>query len=617
MRMDAKKIDYKDIGFLCGLEIHQRLLTEHKLFCKCPAVINLSSPEVKITRRQRAVAGELGNIDMSASFEEKKSRDFVYAINGNNACLVDIDEEPPGEINRDALLTALSMADALSMKIPYEVQPMRKGVVDGSNPSAFQRTMVVGLDGSIKLHGRTLRIPSISLEEESAGIIKTEQGVAEYDCQRIGIPLIEIDTDQYIKDPEEAKEAALYIGKMMRITGRVQRGIGSIRQDVNVSISDGARVEIKGLQEVAYLDRYVENEVLRQIALTEIKKELKRRRAKVEKAKSLTRILKETKSRLISSNLQSGGAVYGFKLEGFGGLLGKEVNPDRRLGTEISDYAKMAGVKGLIHSDEKLSDYGITSAEEKAIREELGAKKNDAFIIITGEGAQVENAIFYTAGRAKGAIEGVPSETRGVHDTKLFTTKFLRPIPGGARMYPETDVLPVTIEKRVREEAHTISPDIERTLSEFKRELGSEELANQMLASYRLDLYKKLSSETKAEKKFIANILLQKFVELSRNGYKTDSIEEAELVKAFKEYASGQITKKGVEELIKGLAEGGKTSEIIYKSHLKKKTMAEIKQIIEGIKRREPSIPKERIISRVMAEYGTVVDGGEVKDMVE
>jgi glutamyl-tRNA(Gln) amidotransferase, subunit E len=617
MRMDAKKIDYKDIGFLCGLEIHQRLLTEHKLFCKCPAVINLSSPEVKITRRQRAVAGELGNIDMSASFEEKKSRDFVYAINGNNACLVDIDEEPPGEINRDALLTALSMADALSMKIPYEVQPMRKGVVDGSNPSAFQRTMVVGLDGSIKLHGRTLRIPSISLEEESAGIIKTEQGVAEYDCQRIGIPLIEIDTDQYIKDPEEAKEAALYIGKMMRITGRVQRGIGSIRQDVNVSISDGARVEIKGLQEVAYLDRYVENEVLRQIALTEIKKELKRRRAKVEKAKSLTMILKETKSRLISSNLQSGGAVYGFKLEGFGGLLGKEVNPDRRLGTEISDYAKMAGVKGLIHSDEKLSDYGITSAEEKAIREELGAKKNDAFIIITGEGAQVENAIFYTAGRAKGAIEGVPSETRGVHDTKLFTTKFLRPIPGGARMYPETDVLPVTIEKRVREEAHTISPDIERTLSEFKRELGSEELANQMLASYRLDLYKKLSSETKAEKKFIANILLQKFVELSRNGYKTDSIEEAELVKAFKEYASGQITKKGVEELIKGLAEGGKTSEIIYKSHLKKKTMAEIKQIIEGIKRREPSIPKERIISRVMAEYGTVVDGEEVKDMVE
>jgi glutamyl-tRNA(Gln) amidotransferase subunit E len=617
MRMDAKKIDYKDIGFLCGLEIHQRLLTEHKLFCKCPAVINLSSPEVKITRRQRAVAGELGNIDMSASFEEKKSRDFVYAINGNNACLVDIDEEPPGEINRDALLTALSMADALSMKIPYEVQPMRKGVVDGSNPSAFQRTMVVGLDGSIKLHGRTLRIPSISLEEESAGIIKTEQGVAEYDCQRIGIPLIEIDTDQYIKDPEEAKEAALYIGKMMRITGRVQRGIGSIRQDVNVSISDGARVEIKGLQEVAYLDRYVENEVLRQIALTEIKKELKRRRAKVEKAKSLTRILKETKSRLISSNLQSGGAVYGFKLEGFGGLLGKEVNPDRRLGTEISDYAKMAGVKGLIHSDEKLSDYGITSAEEKAIREELGAKKNDAFIIITGEGAQVENAIFYTAGRAKGAIEGVPSETRGVHDTKLFTTKFLRPIPGGARMYPETDVLPVTIEKRVREEAHTISPDIERTLSEFKRELGSEELANQMLASYRLDLYKKLSSETKAEKKFIANILLQKFVELSRNGYKTDSIEEAELVKAFKEYASGKITKKGVEELIKGLAEGGKTSEIIYKSHLKKKTMAEIKQIIEGIKRREPSIPKERIISRVMAEYGTVVDGEEVKDMVE
>ncbi len=617
MRMDAKKIDYKDIGFLCGLEIHQRLLTEHKLFCKCPAVINLSSPEVKITRRQRAVAGELGNIDMSASFEEKKSRDFVYAINGNNACLVDIDEEPPGEINRDALLTALSMADALSMKIPYEVQPMRKGVVDGSNPSAFQRTMVVGLDGSIKLHGRTLRIPSISLEEESAGIIKTEQGVAEYDCQRIGIPLIEIDTDQYIKDPEEAKEAALYIGKMMRITGRVQRGIGSIRQDVNVSISDGARVEIKGLQEVAYLDRYVENEVLRQIALTEIKKELKRRRAKVEKAKSLTMILKETKSRLISSNLQSGGAVYGFKLEGFGGLLGKEVNPDRRLGTEISDYAKMAGVKGLIHSDEKLSDYGITSAEEKAIREELGAKKNDAFIIITGEGAQVENAIFYTAGRAKGAIEGVPSETRGVHDTKLFTTKFLRPIPGGARMYPETDVLPVTIEKRVREEAHTISPDIERTLSEFKRELGSEELANQMLASYRLDLYKKLSSETKAEKKFIANILLQKFVELSRNGYKTDSIEEAELVKAFKEYASGKITKKGVEELIKGLAEGGKTSEIIYKSHLKKKTMAEIKQIIEGIKRREPSIPKERIISRVMAEYGTVVDGEEVKDMVE
>ncbi|MDE1811125.1 MAG: Glu-tRNA(Gln) amidotransferase subunit GatE, partial [Candidatus Micrarchaeota archaeon] len=292
---------YKQIGFMCGLEIHQRLSTKEKLFCSCPTNIlgKGATPSSSISRYQRAVAGELGSVDLSAEFEEGRNRKFNYNIYDGNVCLVELDEEPPHELNREALEAALSFASALKMRIVNELQPMRKEVVDGSDPSAFQRSIFIALDGAISVDGIRINIPSMFLEEESSGIGANEEQSITYNTDRLGVPLIEIDTDPYIPDPATAKKVALHIGTMLRISGKVQRGIGSIRQDVNVSIKGGARVEIKGVQDLDLIDSFLENEILRQQNLITIKAKLSTAKAHVMEPVELTHMFKATKVEII------------------------------------------------------------------------------------------------------------------------------------------------------------------------------------------------------------------------------------------------------------------------------------------------------------------------------
>ncbi len=296
---------YKSVGFMCGLEIHQRLATAHKLFCSCPATLANESDKLlaEVSRYQRAVAGELGSVDRSAEFEEAKNRRFNYKVRDKHTCLVEIDEEPPHNINSEALKIALAMGTAMKMKFVDELQPMRKEVVDGSDPSAFQRTTLVGIDGTIEVDGHKINMPTLFLEEESSGIVSASEDGIIYDTDRLGIPLLEIDTDAYIPNAAAAKSIALYIGTLLRVSGAVQRGIGSIRQDVNVSIKGGARVEIKGLQEVDKLDKFVDNEITRQLKLLEIKDELVKAGASVDAPIDLTEMLKKSTVRIVINQL--------------------------------------------------------------------------------------------------------------------------------------------------------------------------------------------------------------------------------------------------------------------------------------------------------------------------
>jgi glutamyl-tRNA(Gln) amidotransferase subunit E (EC 6.3.5.7) len=62
---------------------------------------------------------------------------------------------------------------------------------------------------------------------------------------------------------------------ILRSTGKVKRGLGTIRQDINISIREGARVEIKGVQELDLIAEVVRREVCRQVSLLEIREELK------------------------------------------------------------------------------------------------------------------------------------------------------------------------------------------------------------------------------------------------------------------------------------------------------------------------------------------------------
>lgn len=258
-----EKIDYKKLGFKCGIEIHQQLET-HKLFCKCPSLVNDDSkPDIIFERTLKAVAGETGKIDIAAKFEQSKNKRYIYEACKTSSCLIEYDEEPINKVNMDALKTALEIALLLNAKIIDYIQFMRKTVVDGSNVSGFQRTALIAVDGYIETSKGKVGIETICLEEEAAKKIEEKEYHVKYRLDRLGVPLIEIATDASIKDNEHAKEVASKLGMILRSTNKVKRGIGSIRQDINVSIKGKSRVEIKGFQDLKSIPLIIHNEVLR------------------------------------------------------------------------------------------------------------------------------------------------------------------------------------------------------------------------------------------------------------------------------------------------------------------------------------------------------------------
>lgn len=604
---------YKKLGFKCGLEIHQRLATKEKLFCSCNAGIFGDKKVDQIVRTQRAVAGELGATDVAARFESGRGRVFVYNTFRNTTCLVDVDEEPPHELNREALETALLVTASFNASAPEEVEPMRKEVVDGSNPTAFQRTMLVGYDGSLELGGKEIGIPFIYLEEESSGIEGTSESRVTYNTERVGVPLVEVDTDPVLSTPEEAQEAALKIGLVLRLTNRVQRGIGTIRQDVNVSIRDGARVEIKGFQELEMMDVVIENEVERQLKLLEIGEELRKRKAKVGKVVDLTELFKATEARVIRENLKDEGVVLGARLEGFGKLVGKEINPNRRLGSELSDYAKVAGVKGIIHSDEELGSYSISKEETAEVEKKLRMKGNDAFIIIAGPGARARLAMERALWRAEHALRGVPVETRVV-DSKLSITRFLRPLPGGARMYPETDARPVEVNLSEYESIKQRVPRIEESRKRLEMELGNRQLSEQMLKSAQLQTYNMIVSEAGTTPMVVASFLLEKMKDMRRSGVEVDRISKELLVYIFSKYTKKEITKVGIEEVLRALptSERG-VEEIIEKRNLKRISGERLKELVKGFR----GTDKKKLMGEIMSRYRTNVDGDELSSILK
>ncbi len=614
---------YKSIGFMCGLEIHQRLNTREKLFCSCTSkpIEDDEKPEASIIRYQRAVAGELGKIDAAAKIEEGKKKAYHYNIFKNNTCLVDIDEEPPHQMNKDALGIALSLAAAFQMHIFKELEPMRKEVVDGSNTSAFQRTTIVGLDGRIKVNGHDVLIPSMMLEEESAGIVSNGEDEAVFNTDRLGIPLVEIDTDPYIRSPSEAKDVASYIGMLLRITGKVQRGIGTIRQDVNVSIKGGARVEIKGFQDLGSMDKYIENEIERQKKLISLKEELAKVGWNPEfgKFEDITDLFASTSSHLVKASLENNGSVIAVKVKGFKGYLGKEINPDRRIGSEVSDYAKLAGVKGLIHGDEDLkSKYRFSDSEISSIYSRLDIKNNDSFIMVTAPKAKAEKALNYALERITYFAKGVPPETRSVYDDNLYTTRFMRPIAGGSRMYPETDAKPIIVTDEMVKEAELSKPNLENAIAELKEAINDETMIKNLLLSPRYQLYKEISSSINIDKKVIADILMQKFTEMKREGVDVDSISDDTLKSIFEMYKEGKLTKRGIVQMVKAAAEESPYAErsrlyrIAEERKFRKLSREELLQIIKEFEEKG----SKNILASIMKEHNIDIEAEELKDLL-
>ncbi len=440
-----EKPDYDKLGFKCGIEIHQELNTK-KLFCSCSSAMAESAEIFTIERKMRSAAGETGDVDAASAYEEFRDRKFVYHGYSNEACLVDTDSEPPHPVDADALDIALGFAKMAKLDVPDVLCVMRKTVTDGSAVSGFQRTILVGLEGKDSFLPQSgVKITQLNLEEDASKIMEKKGNTIHYSLSRLGIPLLEIGTAPTIKDPEHAKETCLEIGMMLR-SFDVKRGIGTIRQDVNISIKGGSRTEVKGWQDLKTLPLLVENEVMRQKSLLDIKDELKTRGLKKfdKISRDCTDIFRDSANKIIKKCIDSKGVVLALVLPKFSGLLKQEVCTGKTFGRELSEYAKAYGTKGMIHTDEDLKKYGLEK-EFSTLRKDLKAKDDDLIIIIAEKEQIAKKAVDSVYDRVLYCLKGVPEETR-IPNHANATSSYARPLPGAHRMYPETDVplIPVT-----------------------------------------------------------------------------------------------------------------------------------------------------------------------------
>ncbi len=464
-------MDYKKLGFKCGIEIHQQLDT-HKLFCECPSKIVDDKPDKIIKRYIRAAAGETGEIDVAAKHEMTKKKYFEYYYYNESSCLVELDEEPPHPINDEALKIALVIAKLLNADIVDEIQVMRKTIVDGSNTSAFQRTALIARNGFIETSKGKVGIDLICLEEDAAKIVKRSKSHDVYNISRLGIPLVEIATDASIKDPLHAKEVASKLGMILRST-KVKRGLGTIRQDVNLSIKGGARTEIKGFQDLKSMPKIMDKEIERQL-----------------------RLIKQ----------------------------GKKVSKD------------------------------VRKAEAD------------------------------------------------------LSTKFLRPIPGSARMYPETDVPPIKPDiKNIK-----IPKLITEKVEDLKKIGISKEIASTLVKEQKLELFKEFKKFKNIEPKFIAATLINSPKEIKKRYNIEPKFDHKVLSELFRALDKGKIAKEAVFEILVEVSQGKNLEIGKYELLSDKELEKEIKKIVTS----KPDLPMGALMGIAMKKFRGKADGKKIAEVI-
>jgi glutamyl-tRNA(Gln) amidotransferase subunit E len=591
-------------GLMIGLEIHQRLQTGAKLFCNCSfdAARDSQAPVggegqtvFKFFRRLRAVSGELGQVDPAARFQAGKSNEIHYESPKAHACLVEEDEQTPNQLDQTALATTLKVALALNAAPVDEIHVMRKTVVDGSATGGFQRTALLALNGSIITESGSVGIQTVCLEEESANKsdAASNEGKVHYNLDRLGVPLVEIATEPDILGGLQAKQVALEIGKLLRNIGGMQRGIGTIRQDLNISITGGSRVEVKGVQDLAAIEKIVENEVERQKALLKIMQELQ---GVPQLSASKLPIISAAKAfghgsscAFIQKALDNGQQVMAVRLPGLGNFIGQQVMPAHRLGTEFSDYAKAAAsVNGIIHSGEDLSKYPITQEQASVIASICQAGQNDAWALCVGPEMQGVKALGAVALRAQECWLGVPKETRRADGEK---SRFMRPLPGSARMYPETDVPPVQVE-----ESHLLSlrNQLPAPAGEQVKELVglglNEQIAMRLVEEGLKAQFFRIQELSLAEPAEVASVLLQELTALSREGVPVNSLTEEVITQCLKLLAQRRIARSALSAVLTLAATnpGQDLGPLIKKNKLEAYSLGELESIAKAYEGQDP-----------------------------
>jgi len=515
-REQATQEDYDRIGFMSGLEVHQQLDTREKLFCRCPAGIYQKPDEfdAEVIRHMRPTLSELGEYDGTALMEFRTKKEILYRISNKTACTYDVDDTPPFPVNREALDIALELSLLSKLKIVGEVHITRKQYLDGSIPTGFQRTAIIGVEGEIQLRKKKVRLIQLSLEEDSCREVSDIGHQRIYRTDRLGMPLIETVTYPDFKNPDEVMEGADYIRFLNRSTGKVRTGIGSTRADVNVSCRGGTRVEIKGVAHNRWMPELTHNEAFRQFALLQIKEILNQRindpgNWKIS-SKQITTGELSKEVPVINTMAGKGYPLYIINLPRFHGMLSHFLQPEKTFADELTNRLKVIACiekPNMLHSEMFEDEVGKENWNK--IRQILGAGEEDAQMILWGPEADIQTALETVEERCLMALEGVPNETR-----KSFvdgTTIFERVLPGADRMYPDTDTAPIPLEESVIDEmARKLPMDISDRIAQLQGWNVPEDTFTYILKNNLVPLIEKTEKDLGIPPRFTATLLAHK-----------------------------------------------------------------------------------------------------------
>ncbi|MCD4749424.1 MAG: Glu-tRNA(Gln) amidotransferase subunit GatE [Thermoanaerobaculales bacterium] len=460
-----QSIDYTEIGLIAGLEVHQQLLTKTKLFCRCPSGLYTTEHDGTVLRHMRPTLSELGEYDGTALMEFKTKKNIIYLLHESNTCTYETDDTPPFLINQEAVDVAIEQCLMLGCDIVDELHIARKQYLDGSIPTGFQRTAIVGVNGRLPFRGRELSITQVSVEEDSCREVSDNGHLIVWRTDRLGVPLIETVTGPDLRTPDEVEEAILLVGRVCRSTGHVRVGLGASRQDVNVSVRGGTRVEIKGVPKAGWAPALVHGEAIRQVNLLQLRDELHQRGIKSPEAitidhRDVTRILASSEidffrlegwDRFNESHDRREGfesgkgpfSVRAVRLKSLRGTLEHPTQPDLTFAHELQGRVRV--ISGLDQPPIMVHDgsWPGAAAELKALRSALHCEAEDALAVIWGAEEDTLTAAEEIRLRFADATLGVPAETR-----QPFAdghTNFERILPGPDRMYPDTDSPPLAL----------------------------------------------------------------------------------------------------------------------------------------------------------------------------
>ncbi len=554
-------IDYAEVGLIAGLEVHQQLATKEKLFCRCPAGVYVDTHDGEVLRHMRPTLSELGEYDGTALMEFKTKKQIVYLLNQLNVCTYEMDDTPPFLINQAAIDIAIELCLMMNMDIIDEVHIARKQYLDGSIPTGFQRTAIVGVNGFLPFQGRKLSVTHLSVEEDSCREVEDKGHRIVFRTDRLGMPLTETVTGPDLRTPQEVREAILLCGLLARSTGQVRTGIGAARQDVNVSVRGGSRVEIKGVPQAQAAMRLVHNEAIRQVNLLALRDELHQRGLRrpddlTERHVDVTYLMSEVELPFLQQAMAAGAKVYGVKVGGVGGLGQHPTQPDTTFVDELMGRVRVIACLDeppILLDHPAMRELLTDHLARGRMRKRLKTGDQDGCYLVWGPEADCITAAAEIRNRWADAVVGVPEETRQALPSGHTT--FERILPGPDRMYPDTDSPPTRItEDRVEKQRAGLPPVPWERKARYAQWGVPEETTDYLIRRGGAAIVDQVVEATGVDGKTAAIEIGQRAKALRRQGLPMDSLGGEHWAQVFDLYVKGEIPREGIREVASLLA---------------------------------------------------------------